>query len=182
MIFVFDAWSPVFVMSPQLMKISTCMRVWCLCVCLFGPLLSHSFLYFNRLTISAECPMKLVDFPMDGHACPLKFGSCKSSMCVVCEWVSEWIDKKLDTATDRDMDSTQYYIQRHLIQIKLVSFQCTLALYTAGEAGNRHPDVGWFTLTGQISQCKTSCVLTTNCEYTAIEDTCKRCQLRSTKW
>ena len=31
-----------------------------------------------RLTISAECPMKLVDFPMDGHACPLKFGSCKS--------------------------------------------------------------------------------------------------------
>ncbi|XP_057706601.1 gamma-aminobutyric acid receptor subunit alpha-4 isoform X2 [Corythoichthys intestinalis] len=30
---------------------------------------------FMRLTISAECPMKLVDFPMDGHACPLKFGS-----------------------------------------------------------------------------------------------------------
>ncbi|MEQ2244607.1 Gamma-aminobutyric acid receptor subunit alpha-4, partial [Ilyodon furcidens] len=27
------------------------------------------------LTIIAECPMKLVDFPMDGHACPLKFGS-----------------------------------------------------------------------------------------------------------
>lgn len=24
--------------------------------------------------------MKLVDFPMDGHACPLKFGSCKSSV------------------------------------------------------------------------------------------------------
>ncbi|XP_057706604.1 gamma-aminobutyric acid receptor subunit alpha-4 isoform X5 [Corythoichthys intestinalis] len=29
----------------------------------------------KKLTISAECPMKLVDFPMDGHACPLKFGS-----------------------------------------------------------------------------------------------------------
>ncbi|KAM7000749.1 gamma-aminobutyric acid receptor subunit alpha-4 isoform 5-T5 [Tautogolabrus adspersus] len=29
----------------------------------------------KRLTISAECPMKLVDFPMDGHSCPLKFGS-----------------------------------------------------------------------------------------------------------
>nr|XP_055195158.1 gamma-aminobutyric acid receptor subunit alpha-4 isoform X2 [Nyctereutes procyonoides] len=28
-----------------------------------------------KLTISAECPMRLVDFPMDGHACPLKFGS-----------------------------------------------------------------------------------------------------------
>jgi hypothetical protein len=24
--------------------------------------------------------MKLVDFPMDGHACPLKFGSCKYDM------------------------------------------------------------------------------------------------------
>ncbi|XP_077466079.1 gamma-aminobutyric acid receptor subunit alpha-4 isoform X2 [Stigmatopora argus] len=29
----------------------------------------------KKLTISAECPMKLVNFPMDGHACPLKFGS-----------------------------------------------------------------------------------------------------------
>lgn len=89
--------------------------------------------------------MKLVDFPMDGHACPLKFGSCKSSVCLsvcMCECVSELIDKKLDTATDRDMVSTQCYNQRHLIQIKPVSFQCTLALYTAGEAGNRHPDVG----------------------------------------
>lgn len=31
-----------------------------------------------RLTIHAECPMHLEDFPMDAHACPLKFGSCKS--------------------------------------------------------------------------------------------------------
>lgn len=30
-----------------------------------------------RLTISAECPMRLIDFPMDGHACPLRFGSCE---------------------------------------------------------------------------------------------------------
>lgn len=30
-----------------------------------------------RLTIHAECPMHLEDFPMDVHACPLKFGSCK---------------------------------------------------------------------------------------------------------
>lgn len=30
-----------------------------------------------RLTIHAECPMHLEDFPMDSHACPLKFGSCK---------------------------------------------------------------------------------------------------------
>ena len=34
-------------------------------------------LLFFSLTISAECPMQLEDFPMDAHACPLKFGSCK---------------------------------------------------------------------------------------------------------
>ncbi|GAA6110573.1 gamma-aminobutyric acid receptor subunit alpha-6, partial [Tachysurus ichikawai] len=27
------------------------------------------------LTINAECPMRLINFPMDGHSCPLKFGS-----------------------------------------------------------------------------------------------------------
>lgn len=31
----------------------------------------------DRLTINAECPMRLMNFPMDGHACPLKFGSCE---------------------------------------------------------------------------------------------------------
>lgn len=30
-----------------------------------------------RLTVQAECPMHLEDFPMDAHSCPLKFGSCK---------------------------------------------------------------------------------------------------------
>lgn len=34
-------------------------------------------LYCHRLTINAECPMRLMNFPMDGHACPLKFGSCE---------------------------------------------------------------------------------------------------------
>ncbi|GAB0195016.1 gamma-aminobutyric acid receptor subunit alpha-3 [Grus japonensis] len=36
-----------------------------------------TLLYTMRLTIHAECPMHLEDFPMDVHACPLKFGSCK---------------------------------------------------------------------------------------------------------
>ncbi|XP_072433100.1 gamma-aminobutyric acid receptor subunit alpha-5 isoform X2 [Chiloscyllium punctatum] len=36
-----------------------------------------TLLYTMRLTISAECPMQLEDFPMDVHACPLKFGSCE---------------------------------------------------------------------------------------------------------
>ncbi|MED6240234.1 hypothetical protein ATANTOWER_017874, partial [Ataeniobius toweri] len=34
------------------------------------------------LTISAECPMQLEDFPMDAHACPLKFGSFSGSLSV----------------------------------------------------------------------------------------------------
>lgn len=36
-----------------------------------------STIMYSRLTINADCPMRLVNFPMDGHACPLKFGSCK---------------------------------------------------------------------------------------------------------
>lgn len=40
------------------------------------------FCLLHRLTIHAECPMHLEDFPMDAHACPLKFGSCKSVQTV----------------------------------------------------------------------------------------------------
>uniref|UniRef100_A0A667Z520 Gamma-aminobutyric acid type A receptor subunit alpha6a n=1 Tax=Myripristis murdjan TaxID=586833 RepID=A0A667Z520_9TELE len=42
---------------------------------LFRIMQNGTVLYTMRLTISAECPMRLVDFPMDGHACPLRFGS-----------------------------------------------------------------------------------------------------------
>ncbi|KAJ8382597.1 hypothetical protein SKAU_G00033750 [Synaphobranchus kaupii] len=42
---------------------------------LFRIMKNGTILYTMRLTIRAECPMRLVDFPMDGHACPLKFGS-----------------------------------------------------------------------------------------------------------
>ncbi|XP_028720117.1 gamma-aminobutyric acid receptor subunit alpha-6 isoform X2 [Peromyscus leucopus] len=38
-------------------------------------LMNGTILYTMRLTINADCPMRLVNFPMDGHACPLKFGS-----------------------------------------------------------------------------------------------------------
>lgn len=31
-----------------------------------------------RLTIDAECQLKLNNFPMDEHSCPLEFSSCKS--------------------------------------------------------------------------------------------------------
>ncbi|XP_051275221.1 gamma-aminobutyric acid receptor subunit alpha-6a isoform X3 [Dicentrarchus labrax] len=42
---------------------------------LFRIMQNGTVLYTMRLTISAECPMRLMDFPMDGHACPLRFGS-----------------------------------------------------------------------------------------------------------
>ncbi|NP_001017822.1 gamma-aminobutyric acid receptor subunit alpha-4 precursor [Danio rerio] len=42
---------------------------------LFRIMKNGTILYTMRLTISAECPMRLVNFPMDGHSCPLKFGS-----------------------------------------------------------------------------------------------------------
>uniref|UniRef100_A0A8B9BCF7 Gamma-aminobutyric acid type A receptor subunit alpha6 n=1 Tax=Anser brachyrhynchus TaxID=132585 RepID=A0A8B9BCF7_9AVES len=42
---------------------------------LFRIMQNGTILYTMRLTINADCPMRLVNFPMDGHACPLKFGS-----------------------------------------------------------------------------------------------------------
>ncbi|XP_014817790.1 PREDICTED: gamma-aminobutyric acid receptor subunit alpha-2 [Calidris pugnax] len=40
-----------------------------------GSWYSHGGLLPFRLTVQAECPMHLEDFPMDAHSCPLKFGS-----------------------------------------------------------------------------------------------------------
>uniref|UniRef100_A0A8C6LIB3 Gamma-aminobutyric acid type A receptor subunit alpha6a n=1 Tax=Nothobranchius furzeri TaxID=105023 RepID=A0A8C6LIB3_NOTFU len=42
---------------------------------LFRIMQNGTVLYTMRLTINAECPMSLMNFPMDGHACPLRFGS-----------------------------------------------------------------------------------------------------------
>ncbi|GAB1295946.1 Gamma-aminobutyric acid receptor subunit alpha-6 [Apodemus speciosus] len=63
---------------------------------LFRLMQNGTILYTMRLTINADCPMRLVNFPMDGHACPLKFGSCNACfegkkanelclvLCVIC--------------------------------------------------------------------------------------------------
>lgn len=61
------------IMLPLGLPHSNCSIVHILQVSLFLPF---------RLTIHAECPMHLEDFPMDAHACPLKFGSCKSAQMV----------------------------------------------------------------------------------------------------
>lgn len=50
--------------------VCVCVRT---CVCVF----------MARLTVQAECPMHLEDFPMDSHSCPLKFGSCKHELCSI---------------------------------------------------------------------------------------------------
>ncbi|XP_046875961.1 gamma-aminobutyric acid receptor subunit alpha-2 [Hypomesus transpacificus] len=42
-----------------------------------------TLLYTMRLTVHAECPMHLEDFPMDFHSCPLKFGSYAYTMSEV---------------------------------------------------------------------------------------------------
>ncbi|XP_051715728.1 gamma-aminobutyric acid receptor subunit alpha-6a isoform X3 [Ctenopharyngodon idella] len=42
---------------------------------LFRIMQNGTVFYTMRLTVSAECPMVLMDFPMDGHTCPLLFGS-----------------------------------------------------------------------------------------------------------
>ncbi|XP_067852233.1 gamma-aminobutyric acid receptor subunit alpha-1-like [Heptranchias perlo] len=48
-----------------------------------------TLLYTMRLTVRAECPMHLEDFPMDAHACPLKFGSyAYTTSEVVYTWTS----------------------------------------------------------------------------------------------
>ncbi|XP_076133704.1 gamma-aminobutyric acid receptor subunit alpha-5 [Alosa pseudoharengus] len=49
-----------------------------------------TLLYTMRLTIAAECPMQLEDFPMDAHACPLKFGSYAYPVSeVVYQWTED---------------------------------------------------------------------------------------------
>ncbi|XP_073677335.1 gamma-aminobutyric acid receptor subunit alpha-6a isoform X1 [Garra rufa] len=49
---------------------------------LFRIMQNGTVFYTMRLTVSAECPMVLMDFPMDGHTCPLLFGSCKICLSV----------------------------------------------------------------------------------------------------
>ncbi|XP_042626364.1 gamma-aminobutyric acid receptor subunit alpha-4-like isoform X1 [Cyprinus carpio] len=49
---------------------------------LFRIMQNGTVFYTMRLTVSAVCPMVMMDFPMDGHTCPLLFGSCKICLSV----------------------------------------------------------------------------------------------------
>uniref|UniRef100_A0A667WSD7 Gamma-aminobutyric acid type A receptor subunit alpha5 n=1 Tax=Myripristis murdjan TaxID=586833 RepID=A0A667WSD7_9TELE len=59
-----------------------------------------TLLYTMRLTISAECPMQLEDFPMDAHACPLKFGSYAYPISEVVYTWSQEATKSVSVAED----------------------------------------------------------------------------------
>ncbi|CAL8333525.1 gamma-aminobutyric acid receptor subunit alpha-6a isoform X1 [Gadus morhua] len=42
---------------------------------MFRIMQNGTVLYTMKLTVIGDCPMQLMDFPMDGHTCPLRFGS-----------------------------------------------------------------------------------------------------------
>ncbi|KAK3557710.1 hypothetical protein QTP70_035188, partial [Hemibagrus guttatus] len=69
----------------------------------------NSFDFLSRLTISAECPMQLEDFPMDAHACPLKFGSYAYPISeVVYKWTQE--PKKSVVVAEDGSRLNQYHL------------------------------------------------------------------------
>ncbi|XP_010895526.2 gamma-aminobutyric acid receptor subunit alpha-6a [Esox lucius] len=94
---------------------------------LFRIMQNGTVLYTMRLTISAECPMNLMDFPMDGHACPLKFGSYAYTNT---EITFTW-RKGLEASVDCPQESISL-LQYDLIGHKLFSetFKCNTGHYS----------------------------------------------------
>ncbi|XP_061431744.1 ligand-gated ion channel 50-like isoform X1 [Lethenteron reissneri] len=78
-----------------------------------------TILYTMRLTINAECPMRLMDFPMDGHACPLKFGSyAYPDSEVLYSWT-----KGANKSVEIPLESSsllQYDLERHTAASELI--------------------------------------------------------------
>ncbi|XP_043928097.1 gamma-aminobutyric acid receptor subunit alpha-5 [Protopterus annectens] len=79
-----------------------------------------TLLYTMRLTISAECPMQLEDFPMDAHDCPLKFGSyAYPNSEVVYKWTNE-TTKSVVVSKDGSR-LNQYHLMGHSVGTENVS-------------------------------------------------------------
>nr|QCL07913.1 flumazenil subunidade alpha 3 [Rhamdia quelen] len=79
-----------------------------------------TLLYTMRLTIHAECPMHLEDFPMDAHACPLKFGSyAYTNNEVVYIWTAE--DEKSVSVAPDGSRLNQYDLLGHVIGKETIS-------------------------------------------------------------
>ncbi|KAJ4939018.1 hypothetical protein JOQ06_028481, partial [Pogonophryne albipinna] len=60
-----------------------------------------TLLYTMRLTVQAECPMHLEDFPMDSHSCPLKFGSYAYTKTEVTYIWTHNTSRSVDVAANR---------------------------------------------------------------------------------
>uniref|UniRef100_A0A9L0S4H6 Gamma-aminobutyric acid type A receptor subunit alpha3 n=2 Tax=Equus caballus TaxID=9796 RepID=A0A9L0S4H6_HORSE len=78
-----------------------------------------TLLYTMRLTIHAECPMHLEDFPMDVHACPLKFGSYAYTTAEV---VYSWTlgkNKSVEVAQDGSR-LNQYDLLGHVVGTEII--------------------------------------------------------------
>uniref|UniRef100_A0A674DEK2 Gamma-aminobutyric acid receptor subunit alpha-2 n=1 Tax=Salmo trutta TaxID=8032 RepID=A0A674DEK2_SALTR len=61
-----------------------------------------TLLYTMRLTVHAECPMHLEDFPMDFHSCPLKMIHCPIFICLFFTYHTDevtyvWTSKAADS-------------------------------------------------------------------------------------
>uniref|UniRef100_A0A4W5PMY7 Gamma-aminobutyric acid type A receptor subunit alpha2a n=1 Tax=Hucho hucho TaxID=62062 RepID=A0A4W5PMY7_9TELE len=69
-----------------------------------------TLLYTMRLTVQAECPMHLEDFPMDFHSCPLKFGSYAYTMAEVTYIWTRNASASVEVASDESR-LNQYHLQ-----------------------------------------------------------------------
>uniref|UniRef100_A0A8C6LK40 Gamma-aminobutyric acid type A receptor subunit alpha3 n=1 Tax=Nothobranchius furzeri TaxID=105023 RepID=A0A8C6LK40_NOTFU len=79
-----------------------------------------TLLYTMRLTIHAECPMHLEDFPMDAHACPLKFGSYAYTNNEVIYLWTQGDEKSVAVAEDGSR-LNQYDLLGHVIGKETIS-------------------------------------------------------------
>uniref|UniRef100_A0A3Q2NZ36 Gamma-aminobutyric acid type A receptor subunit alpha3 n=1 Tax=Fundulus heteroclitus TaxID=8078 RepID=A0A3Q2NZ36_FUNHE len=79
-----------------------------------------TLLYTMRLTIHAECPMHLEDFPMDAHACPLKFGSYAYTNNEVIYLWTQGDERSVSVAEDGSR-LNQYDLLGHVIGKETIS-------------------------------------------------------------
>ncbi|XP_029704562.1 gamma-aminobutyric acid receptor subunit alpha-2 isoform X2 [Takifugu rubripes] len=79
-----------------------------------------TLLYTMRLTIHAECPMHLEDFPMDSHACPLKFGSYAYTNNEVIYLWTQGDERSVSVAEDGSR-LNQYDLLGHVIGKETIS-------------------------------------------------------------
>ncbi|EHB08095.1 Gamma-aminobutyric acid receptor subunit alpha-5 [Heterocephalus glaber] len=104
-----------------------------------------TLLYTMRLTISAECPMQLEGFPMDAHACPLKFGSyAYPNSEVIYVWTNS-STKSVVVAEDGSR-LNQYHLMGQTVGTENISTSTVLTMTTLSiSAHNSLPKVPYAT-------------------------------------